>query len=116
MKQLITIVLIALVTYITGMITSLPWWSFVIPVALIAVWRKQSPAQSFLAGFAGVFILWIVVATLKDMANEHILATKVAGILPLGGSYILLILITGIVGGLVGGLSALTGSYLRSTR
>lgn len=114
MKQLITIVLIAFVTYITGMMTSLPWWSFVIPVALIAAWRKHSPAQAFLTGFAGVFILWVVVAALKDMANEHILATKVASILPLGGSYILLILITGFVGALLGGLSSLTGSFLRS--
>lgn len=114
MKQLITIVLIAFVTHITGMITALPWWSFVLPVALIAAWRKHTPGQSFLTGFAGVFILWVVVATLKDIANDHILATKVASILPLGGSYVLLILIAGIVGGLLGGLSALTGSYLRS--
>lgn len=114
MKQLITIVLIAFVTYITGIITALPWWSFVLPVALIAAWRKHTPGQAFLTGFAGVCILWVVVAALKDIANEHILATKVAGILPLGGSYVLLILVTGVVGGLLGGLSSLTGSYLRS--
>jgi hypothetical protein len=47
------------------------------------------------------------------MANNHLLSTKVANILPLHGSYVLLILITGIVGFLLGGMSSLTASYLR---
>jgi len=37
----------------------------------------------------------------------------VATILPLGGSSFVLILLTAFIGGLVAGLSALTGSYLR---
>ena len=63
-----------------------------------------------------MFLLWAIMALLKDAANEHILATKVAGILPLGGSYLVLILVTGVVGGLVSGLAALTGSYVRHSK
>jgi hypothetical protein len=48
-----------------------------------------------------------------DMANNHLLSSKVATILPLNGSYVLLIVITGLVGFLLGGMSSLTASYLR---
>jgi hypothetical protein len=51
-----------------------------------------------------------------DQSNHHILATKVANILPMKGSYVLLILVTSIVGALVGGLASLTGSFIRSSK
>jgi hypothetical protein len=47
------------------------------------------------------------------MANNHLLSTKVAQILPLQGSYVLLIIITALIGFLLGGMSSLTASYLR---
>jgi hypothetical protein len=56
------------------------------------------------------------IALLKDAANEHVLSAKVARILPMGGSYLVLILVTGIVGGLTSGLAALSGSYLRKSK
>jgi hypothetical protein len=37
----------------------------------------------------------------------------VAQILPLGGSYIKLIVVTGIIGFLLGGLGSITGSFVR---
>ena len=48
-----------------------------------------------------------------DAENGGILSQKIASVLPLGGSTILLILITGFIGGLVAGLAALSGSYVR---
>ena len=48
-----------------------------------------------------------------DNANNHILSTRVAEIFSLPNSAIL-ILITAIVGGLIGGFGALTGSQLRN--
>ena len=65
------------------------------------------------SGFLGLFLLWIVLAFIKDAANEHILSTKVALILPLGGSYMMLILVTGLIGGLISGFAALTGSFVK---
>jgi hypothetical protein len=49
-------------------------------------------------------------ALIIDIRNEHLLSQKVANILPLGGSYILLTLITAFVGALVSAFAALTGS------
>ena len=69
--------------------------------------------KAFLSGFLGIFILWLVLAWWIDIKNQHVLSNKVAEIFPLGGSSFLLILVTALIGGLVGGLAAMSGSYLR---
>jgi hypothetical protein len=116
MKIVTAIILTGFLAYVAGVYSTLPWWSFAITSLFVALAIHQRPGKAFLAGFSGLFLLWAGLALLKDSANEHLLATKVAGILPLGGSYVLLIFVTGIVGGLVSGLAALTGSYLRRLR
>jgi hypothetical protein len=50
------------------------------------------------------------------MKNQGILSAKIASVLPLGGSAVLLILVTAIVGGLVAGFAAMSGSYLRLSK
>lgn len=115
MKFLSAIILTALLAFATGLYGVIPWWSFAITSLIVAMAVHQKAGKAFLSGFVGLFLLWSVLAFLKDNANEHLLATKVAQILPLGGSYIVLILVTGIIGGLVSGLAALTGSYIRQT-
>jgi hypothetical protein len=113
MKFITSIILSALLAYGFGLFTTLPWWSFAISSFVVALSIHQSPFKSFLSGFLGVFLLWAILATLIDINNEHILSTKVAQILPLGGSYLVLIFLTGFIGGLVSGLAALTASYTR---
>jgi hypothetical protein len=115
MKFLTALLLTALLAFATGLYGILPWWSFAVTSFIVAMAVHQKPGKSFLAGFAGLFLLWSILAFLIDSANEHLLATKVATILPLGGSYWVLILLTGLIGGLVSGLAAITGSYLRQS-
>jgi hypothetical protein len=114
MKIISAIVLTAFLAYVAGLYTNaLPWWSFVFTSLIVALAVHQRAGRAFLSGFLGVFFLWAGMALLKDAANDHILATKVAQVLPLGGSYLVLILVTGVVGGLVSGAAAMAGSYLR---
>jgi len=113
MKFILSIVLVALVTYAIGIYGNLPWWSFVVTNLIIAIALPIKPLQSFIAGALGVGALWAGLAFGIDLANNHILSTKVAQILPLGGSYISLIAVTAIVGALLGGLASLTGSFVR---
>jgi hypothetical protein len=113
MKFILSIVLVALVTYAIGIYGNLPWWSFVVTNLIIAIALPIKPLQSFIAGALGVGALWAGLALGIDLANNHILSTKVAQILPLGGSYIALIAVTAIVGALLGGLASLTGSFVR---
>jgi hypothetical protein len=116
MKFLSALVLTALLAFAAGLYGAAPWWSFAITSFIVAVAVHQRAFRAFAAGFLGLFLLWGILAIMKDNANEHLLATKVANILPLGGSYWLLIFITALVGGLVAGLSALTGSFLRQSK
>lgn len=116
MKIISAIVITGFLAYVLGVYSSLPWWSFAITSLVVSVSIHQKPGKAFLSGFLGLFLLWAVMALVKDAANEHLLSSKVAHILPLGGSYLVLILVTGIIGGLVSGLAALTGSYLRQSK
>ena len=109
----VAILLTAFLAYVTGLYSTLPWWSFAITSLLVAVAVHQKPGKSFLSGFLGLFLLWAVLAFMKDSANEHLLSAKVAQLLLKNSSSIAIILLTGIVGGLVSGFAALTGSYLR---
>ena len=113
MKFILSILLVGLVTYAIGIYGTLPWWSFVVTNLIISIALPIKPVQSFIAGALGVGALWAGLAFGIDLANNHILSTKVAQILPLGGSYIALIIVTAFVGALLGGLASLTGSFVR---
>ncbi|MBL0334244.1 MAG: hypothetical protein IPP73_02620 [Chitinophagaceae bacterium] len=113
MKFTVAFILTALLAFISGLY--FPWWGMAITSALVAVAIPQKPWKAFLAGFLGLFILWAGLAFWIDMKNNHILSVKIASILPLGGSHIAIILVTGFIGGLVAGLAALTGSFARSS-
>lgn len=114
MKFLISILLIALLSFAAGLY--LPWWSLALVAFLVAALIHQKAGRAFLSGFLALFLLWGVIAFIIDQRNQHILSTKIATLLPLAGSYILLIFITGLIGGLVAGFAAMAGSYLRRLR
>ncbi|MEY4052816.1 MAG: hypothetical protein EB092_04220 [Chitinophagia bacterium] len=116
MKYITSILLSALLAYAVGIYGNLPWWSFVVTNFIIAFSIPIKPAHSFTAGALGVGSLWAGLAFGIDLSNNHILSTKVAKILPLGGSYVVLIFITFLIGALLGGLASLTGSFLRNNK
>jgi len=111
MKFITAIILTALLGYAAPLFFS--WWSFAITSLIVSFVVYQSPAKSFLAGFVGLSLLWGIHAVILDTANDHILSRDVAFILPLNGSSMLLIWIIAIIGGLISGFAALTGSFAR---
>lgn len=116
MKFLVATILTAVLAFIAGLLSFSPWWGFAITSLLIAVVVHQKAGKAFLAGFLGLLLLWAGLAWWIDMKNNGILSAKIANVLPLGGNAIYLILVTGIVGGLVAGMAAMSGSFLRSTK
>ena len=114
MKLILSILLIAALGFIAGIF--LPWWSIAIIAFLVALLIPQNIGLGFLSGFLGIFIMWAIVAAWIDIRNQGILSKKIAQLLPLGGSSVLLVLVTAIVGGLVGGFAAMAGSSLRPGR
>ena len=111
MKFIISILSISLLSFVAGLY--LPWWAIAIIAFLVSVLIGQKPGRSFLAAFIGIFLLWGVLAYTINSANNGILAGRIGGVLGIGEQPFLLILITGMVGGLVAGLASLAGSYLR---
>ena len=96
----------------------LPWW-IIAPIAAGAgFWRGSSGYNSFWSGFFAVFTLWIAVGLFYTLPNGNILANRVASMLGLPATsinWIIVLLITGIVGGLASGLCAMAGYYFRQT-
>jgi len=113
MKFSLAVILTALLAFAAGLF--LPWWNIAIVALLVAILINQRSGIAFLSGFLGVFLLWVVLSWWINVKNEGILATKIASVLPLGGSAFILILVTGIIGGLVAGFAAMSGSYLRTS-
>ena len=116
MKFLVATILTAILAFIAGLLSFSPWWGFAITSLLVAVLVHQKAGKAFLAGYTGVFLLWVGLVWWMDMKNNGVLSAKIANVLPLGGNSIYLIIVTGIVGGLVAGLAAMSGSYLRTTK
>ena len=111
LKYILSILVTALLAFVSGLY--MPWWGIAPAAFLVSAAIPQKPAFSFLSGFLGVFLLWEVLAWWIDNKNSGILSQKIASIFGLGGSSLLLIVITSLIGALVAGSAALAGSYFR---
>ncbi|WBA41392.1 hypothetical protein [Hymenobacter canadensis] len=91
----------------------LTWWVITPLCVGLAFFSATTAGQAFVAGFLGIGLGWLGLAGWLSLQNHHLLAHRVAQLLPLGGSAVALVLVTALIGGLVGGLAALAGSWLR---
>ena len=114
MKFITAIILTALLGYAVPLYA--PWFSFAITSFVVAIAIHQKPFKAFAAGFLGLFLLWGIHAFILDNANQHILSQKVADIFKLGDASFALILISALIGGVVSGFAALTGSFARGSK
>ncbi len=111
MKFFISIILTSLLAFAAGL--QLPWWCVAVAAFITALTIPQKSGKASLAGFLGIFLLWLVLAFVIKNKGGDLIATQISHILKLKGNTILLIFVTGIIGGLVGSLGALTGSLGR---
>ena len=92
----------------------LPWWSVMLAAFLSGAIVRLRNVSAFFVPFLAIALFWMIYAWLLSSANDFILAEKIAVLLPLGGNAILLILITGVVGGLSAGIAGLFGNQCRA--
>lgn len=90
----------------------LPWWSIVFVAAFAGALFEKHGFKSFLMGFFGVLLLWGIYALILNSGNEGILASRMGELMGKLGS-MTMILVSGIIGGLVGGFGAMTGTFGR---
>lgn len=111
MKFWLSVLLIAALSFAACLF--LPWWVIAIAGFVVALVIPQRPWRSFLAGFLALFLLWAGLSFIISSGNDHLLAHKISLLFIKTDNPILLILLTGFIGGLVGGLGSLTGSFVR---
>ena len=111
LKFFVTTLLIGLLSLICGLF--LPWWTIAVAAFIVSALIPQKPVNAFFAGFLALFLLWGLLAFVIDSYNENILSTRVAELLYLQGSSIALVIVTALIGGLVGGGGSLTASFLK---
>jgi ribose/xylose/arabinose/galactoside ABC-type transport system permease subunit len=89
----------------------LPWWS--VAIAAFAGGLFLNTRTNFLAGFLAIGLLWVIKALIIDLSTDSGLADRVARIFMLHNKALLL-LVTFILSGLVGGFFSMSGGALRT--
>jgi hypothetical protein len=90
----------------------MPWWIIAIIAFGAAYWKAHSATTAFLSGFLAIVVVWVIKATFTHVQTEGILSARIAELFFLP-SPILLIVITVLIGGLVGGMAALSGFFVK---
>lgn len=70
----------------------------------------ETSGKTFLAGFTAVGLLWLVTSLIIDIESQSLLTEKVARLFPTK-TPALLFALTALVGGVTGGMGALTGYW-----
>jgi hypothetical protein len=106
----ISFLCVSILTYTTGLL--LPWWSVAISGFIPGLVLDQKRVFSFLSAFLGSFLVWATMSYIISINNDHILAGKISMIVLKNNSPLMLVMVTGLIGGLTSGFSALTGRSL----
>ncbi|PLK42348.1 hypothetical protein [Emticicia sp. TH156] len=98
----------------------LPWW-VIAPIAfIVGMFKTSSGKGAWLAGAAAIATLWIAYAAYLNITHEGLMLDRIGNLfadnlkflnsIPFSVSFFL---IMALIGGLVGGFSALAGYQLR---
>jgi hypothetical protein len=92
-----------------------PWWSTAIVAFLWGLIINPNSKQGALILFFTLFFIWVGVALYLNLNNNELMSQRMAEILKVGSPWVL-ILITGMIGGLVGLLPGMAGIFLRKLK
>lgn len=112
MKPQYRILIIAVASSI--MQTFFPWWSAPIVAGLVEAFFGSRRFLSFLIGFYGVALPWMIGAMIIDLQNDSILSDRVLTLFNLPQWPLLAVIVTGLVGGVSGGGAAWAGGHVNS--
>jgi hypothetical protein len=98
------------------LIGGLPWWGFVVPVialGIVIAWQSWHVA-AFSVGFVCGFITWLTANWYFDMHSNSVLLSRVGVLFSVGKA--VLLLASGVIGGVLTGLALFTGKAFLSKR
>ncbi|MEP2026880.1 MAG: hypothetical protein ABJH98_08845 [Reichenbachiella sp.] len=110
MLFLFRLILISVVTYLLALVA--PWWSAILCAAVITFFLPGNNFNAFLSGFMGVGLIWMVMAWKVDVETNSIMSQKMVELFPVD-EVNMLIIISGVIGGLAGALGAFSGNSFR---
>ena len=90
-----------------------PWWVSAIAAFWVGIFVADSASRSYAYGFAAMFLMWSIYATFQSSANGGLITTAFSNVFGGKVSGSQLIWLTGLIGGFVGGFSAMSGTLLR---
>lgn len=89
-----------------------PWWGLTLIGALAGWLLRPTPGTGFNAGFLAGFLLWLGLALALNSANDGVLSARIGRLFGNIGGW-LLVLITGLFGGILASFGVLTGRFAR---
>lgn len=110
MRFFLAAFLMALVSL--GVTYFMPWWTMAIVCFLIASAFGLDGDEAFWGGFFSIAVFWFLTALFKGSQNEQLLSKRMAQLFHMNSPY-LFMAIGAVLGGLVGGLAAWSGSLTR---
>jgi hypothetical protein len=87
-----------------------PWWVIALVPFLVFAWRPVSGPQGFGVSFAAVGLAWLVYGGWLHSQSQGSMSNRIAELFSLPNGVALLAVVT-LIGGLVAGLSGLSGCY-----
>ena len=111
MKVLFAFILILILGLIAHLF--LPWWVIAIVCFLIGLAFIYKTKHALFIGFFAVFTLWGIRAFVSSYQNDFVLINRMSELLPIHNTW-LIILLTALLGGLIGMMSTLSVYYLQT--
>lgn len=113
---MILFLLIFILTFLAGIF--FPWW-VLIPIGFLSCfWLSKKLKSAFLISFFAIFILFLILNFYYSIANDHILAKRVAELFGLGKSsfsWLWMVLLGPIPSAITAGLAGATGYLAKQT-
>lgn len=92
----------------------LPWWSVMLAAFITGLLINLKKMAVFFIPFIAIGLFWAVYAFILGSSNDFIMAKKIAVLFPLGGNPYVLILVTGLIGGLAAGVAGILGNQFKN--
>lgn len=108
-RFLTVMVIMAVASYAAIML--MPWWVTMILAFVVILLLPMSRAKAFLATALGTSISYAVMSIRTDVANDHILSSKMAVLFHMP-SFIMMVVLTILIGFITAGLGGWTGAAL----
>ncbi|MFY0625653.1 MAG: hypothetical protein JXR07_05135 [Reichenbachiella sp.] len=90
----------------------MPWWCLIIVAFIITFLLVGNNFNAFLSGFLGAGLLWMIMAWKVDVETTSIISLKIVELFDVAETN-MLVIASGVVGGIAGGFGAVTGNSFR---